>query len=281
MDFKVMARRARRAILIRSALKLVLVASLGFSLVGWLVYPQAPVWANAARTISTVANVARSVAIRALGGNPAVIREETQQLGSVEIGRIRATGGFPAGEVRCLSLAIYFEAGYETREAQLGVGQIVIGRAKERKAPRDLCRVVYNGMPNTCLFEATCRNLGVAPRAGPALAGAIEVAQSIAGGETAPGRLAAATHFHERGSRPVWSRDLFRLGTFGRLAFYSTEQPADAIVAPTHDEVDKSVPSRPAQQRRTARPEPARSEAIKRPTSSGFGSLGRQVFGID
>lgn len=274
MNFDTMTRRARRGIIWRLWLKLGLTLGLTLTVLAWFVFPDAPFWSRAAQVVTATSKFARDNAIRALGGQPG--GERAQLVGDVELNRIKAAGGYPASEVRCLAVALYFEAGRESRDVQLGVGQIVLNRARERKAPRELCRVVYNGMPNACLFEATCRNLGVAPALGPALASAIEAGRALATGEKAPGRLAGATHFHERGTRPAWSRDLFRLGTFGRLEFYSTEQPQD-LVSPPAEETSEPEAPKPAPQRRITRQDSPKAGG----TSTSSGSLGRQVFGID
>ncbi len=275
MDFDSLARRARRGALMRLFVKLSLLLTIASAMFGWLAFPQAAVWQRAGESMSEAGGYFRTATIRVLGGSPSV-EVSVPTVKSVELDKLRSLNGFPASEFRCLAVAVYFEAGRESREAQLAVGQIALNRAKERKAPRELCRVVYHGLniPNGCLFAATCRNLGTAAASGPALESAVEVARALLTGASVLGRLAGATHFHERSNRPAWSRTLFKLETIGRLEFYSTEQPDGVVVTPSVNINDTTS----AQKQTATRRQPSRQEAGN---STGSSGLGRQVFGAD
>lgn len=274
MNHEAVTRRIRRGIFARLLLKLAVLLTPIIALLSWLIFPNAAVWANATDAMSATSAQVRLAALKALGGKPTDAAPEPKQSNS-QLDSIKKANGYAANELRCLAVAIYFEAGRESREAQVAVGQIVLNRARERKAPRELCRVVYNGLPNACLFETTCRNLGTAPALGEQLASAIEVARAMAQGEAAPGRHAGATHFHERSARPAWSRDLFKLGGIGKLEFYSTEQPADAgQAAPALAE--KGEAPRPVSRRSESR-----SDSAKANNANDSKSLARQVFGTD
>jgi spore germination cell wall hydrolase CwlJ-like protein len=195
------------------------------------------------------------------------------------LAHVKSVNGFPASEVRCLALAIYFEAGNEPREAQIGVGQTALNRARAAKTPRAICKTVYNGLAQggACLFEATCRNLGTPAQRGEALERAIEVASGLASGTAIVPLFTQATHFHEKRARPAWARGLFKLASHGRIEFYSTDQPTDTVApAAVTDEAEPVVQRRPAVARSDAS---AAKQASQRRDDGG--ALARQVFGID
>lgn len=278
MNLDKVSREVRRGAMMRVVLRGALLACVLVAGTGWLLLPDANFWSQARAGISQAAGQVRTVAILALGGTPETPAPTTQHK-RTELDGLKRLNGFAVSEIRCLALAIYFEAGRESREAQIAVGQIAVNRAKERKAPREICRVVYHGVnvQNGCLFDATCRNLGNPPISGASLTQSIEVAQALVRGEAAPGRLAGASHFHERGNRPAWARTLFKLATIGRLEFYSTDQPDNVATAPP---LDPSEKAEPAARQSPPRRATTRQEA-QRQDGGGSGSLGRQVFGID
>lgn len=274
MKIQSVVRKSQRASMARLLLKLA-VAGL---LIAWLVYPQASVFQHAGQGASAVTDWARSQTIRLLGGVPEQTRINVAS-SDANLGHVKAVNGFPATEVRCLALAIYFEAGSEPREAQIGVGQIALNRARAAKTPRAVCKTVYNGLTQggSCLFEATCRNLGTPPRRGEALDSAIEVAEGLAAGTAAMPLFTQATHFHEKRARPAWARGLFKLSSHGRIDFYSTEQPADTVAPPpATDEASPVIQRRPA----VARNDASGAKQASQRRDDG-GALARQVFGMD
>jgi hypothetical protein len=249
--------------------------------VAWLVYPQASVFRHAGQGASVFADWARGHAIRILDGRADQDTAGTRGSGEASLAQVKAVNGFPASEVHCLALAVYFEAGNEPREAQIGVGQIALNRARAAKSPRAVCKTVYHGLAQgtSCLFEATCRNLGTPPRRSAALDNAVEVAVGLASGTATMPQFAQATHFHGSRARPAWARSLFKLPSQDRIEFYSDEQPADTVSAPSVTDEAAPVPivsRRPAVARGDAAP--ARQASERRDDG---GALARQVFGFD
>lgn len=273
MKIQSIVRKTQRA----SMAKLFLQLAVAGMLVAWLVYPQASLFQHAGQGASAAASWARGQGIRMLGGSPEEFK--TVATSDASLAHLKAVNGFPASEVRCLALAIYFEAGNEPRDAQIGVGQTALNRARAAKTPKAICKTVYNGLSqgSACLFDATCRNLGTPPRRGEALDSAIDVAIGLADGSAVVPFFTQATHFHERRARPAWARGLFKLASLGRIEFYSTDQPADTVAPANVTEAAPPVaPRRPVVARGDA---DGASKASQRRDDGG--ALARQVFGID
>ncbi len=277
MDFSTVMTKAQNALRTKLALKLTVVLLAA----GWLVYPQASIWQHAGQGVAVAGVWLRGAVIRGLGGDPHV---ERPVVASVELDQLKGVKGIPASEVRCLALAIYFEAGREPPEAQLGVGQIALNRARSTKPPQTICRTVYHGLnlPTGCLFEATCRNVGVIPAPGTALTSAIEFATELVSGAGGQHRLAGATHFHERRMRPAWARPLYKVASIGRLEFYgavpvveisTTAQMAQPAQSDAAADSVKTAPRRPASSRGADKG----SSSQQADTAAQF----RKVFGID
>lgn len=275
MNIRSIVRKTQRVSMVRLLLR---VAFAGL-LIAWLVYPQASVFQHAAQGASAAAGWARGQAIRLLGGTSDQHRERIAETNDAVLTHVKTVNGFPASEVRCLALAIYFEASNEPREAQIGVGQTALNRARAAKTPRAICKTVYLGLAqgSSCLFQATCRNLGTPPQRGQPLEQAIEVAVGLASGTAALPLFAQATHFHEKRARPAWTHGLFKLASSGRIEFYSTDQPTDTV-APraVTDEAAPVAQPRPA----AVRSDVSAAKAASQRRDDG-GALARQVFGVD
>ena len=219
---KTLARRARRGIILRLFLKLgAVAAALSLPLV-WALFPQTEVVHQVSGGIAQASDAARRLMGRDGG--------KTEARPATDLDRLRGVAGFAASEIRCLALAVYYEAGREPREAQIGVAQVALSRAAAAKAPKLLCKIVYNGVgtPGACLFDTTCNNVGVTPRQDTALADAVAVAIEVVSGKASAPALAKATHFHETKKPPPWARGLFTLATIGKLRFVTTDQPESA-----------------------------------------------------
>lgn len=276
MDARTILQRTQRA----SKVKLVLKLSILGLIAVWALNPQASYWQHASQGIATTSSWVRGEAIRALGGSTETASVPIPSSSDSALRHVKAVNGFPASEIKCLALAIYFEAGNEPREAQIGVGQIALNRARTAKTPRALCKTVYNGMTQgaACLYEATCRNFGNPAQRGAALDSAVEIARGLVAGTEKMPEFAQATHFHEKKARPAWSRLLFKLASHGRLEFYSTDQPEDAVAQKAR--LDEEATPVPAKRLGYPRGEGQASKASAQRSGDG-GALARQVFGVD
>ena len=275
MDFSSVMTKAQNALRAKLALKL----SVVLLVAAWLVYPQASIWQHAGHGMAVAGGWVRGAVIRGLGGDPNADRTATA---SAELDQLKGVKGIPASEVRCLALAVYFEAGREPRDAQLGVGQIALNRARATKPPQTICRTVYHGLnlATGCLFEATCRNVGIIPASGAALTSAIEVASALVAGAGVQHRLVGATHFHEKRMRPAWARPLYKVASIGRLEFYGAEPVVEVSTT-----AQMAHPAQSDAAAESAKPAPRRP-ASSRGDKGGASQQGdtaaqyRQVFGI-
>lgn len=271
MDVRSIRRAHVRGAVARLALKL----SVLIAIASWLFHPQADVWKHAGQGFAAAGSWFRTTTIAALGGGT---RTQPDTI-SAELDGLKAVKGFPASEIRCLALAIYFESGRETRDAQVGIGQIAMSRATAAKAPRALCRTVYLGMnqPGGCHFEATCQNIGNVPRSGPALTNAIDVATDLVSGTAPATNVATATHFHQGKSKPAWTRTMFKVASIGRIDFYAPDQPAEQSAPSAPPLTSAEPPRQPVASRKSLNP----SNKTSATTPRDANALSKQVFGLD
>lgn len=278
MNSKEIARQCRAYVVRRFLMKLAVVA-LALS---WLAFPHATPWLQISAGLGTASQWAKNSIVSVLGGVTG------KDGGSSAADKIRAVNGFPAAEVRCLAQAIYFEAGREKREAQIGVGQIALNRAASAKSPRSICRVIYTGLntPSGCLFEQSCRYIGSAPRSGSDYDKAVELAMEIAANQARVEKLTTATHFRStRTAAPAWTRALHRLAAHGNLEFYGPQplEETETIGAAAATAASARVES-PRQARTAAQP---RRSASSTPSSSSVsnsqddGAASRRILGVD
>ncbi len=283
MSFAQIAGRCRNMILGRFLLKLCVLVIIPVMVLGPLLYPRAQVWQQVTAALAPAVEWTRLAAIRVLRGSSEPVRAANA------LDLVQAVGGFPATEIRCLALAIYYEAGLASTEAKAGIAQVVLNRATAAKLPRQLCKTIYGGLsaPGGCLFETACRNLGVVPRRTAELDQAVSTAVQIATGKlAATADVAKATHFHEKRAAPAWSRQMFKVATHGNLLFYSPEQPETAADPPTSVLPATSAQDRASRQSgaiaKRATPREASAGASAPASGGGEGrGLSRQVFGID
>jgi hypothetical protein len=280
MTFAQIARRARSRILTRLFLKL----GLAVAVLMWAINPQAGIWQQVGNGFGKAGDWMRLAAIKGLRGGTADAAATVTRAGPLDL--LQQVNGYPATEIRCLALAIYYEAGRAPVEAGLGVAQIVLNRAAAAKAPRQLCKIVYSGLtvPGGCLFETACRNVGIAPRQTAALDKAVETAVAVVTGTLGAGpELTKATHFHEKRAAPAWSRGMFKAATIGSLVFYVPEQPESAAdplpVAGTIPSAVSRQGAAPARRATREGTSATQSSAATAPRQTR--ELSRQVFGID
>ena len=132
----------------------------------------------------------------------------------------------PASEddLRCLTLAIAYEAGNQSIAGQEAVAEVVLNRAEHPAFPHSVCDVVFQGWTRHtgCQFTFACD--GAIDRRLPAriLTGARSVAERVASG-TATARVAGALNYHANYVSPAWASRLDRVAQIGAHIFYRPE----------------------------------------------------------
>ena len=123
--------------------------------------------------------------------------------------------------LRCLTLAIYYEAALEPTEGQEGVAQVILNRVRDPNYANTVCGVVFEGAERTtgCQFSFTCDgSLAHAP-APWAWNRARKVAERALAGHVAA-RVGTATHYHADYVHPWWAPTLNKLTQIGAHIFY-------------------------------------------------------------
>ena len=123
--------------------------------------------------------------------------------------------------LECLTSAIYYEAGQESREGQQGVAQVVLNRVRHPAFPASVCGVVYQGSTRStgCQFTFTCDgSLARAPERS-AWNRARDVAKAALAGMVQPA-VGNATHYHANYVAPYWAPTLAKTAAIGAHLFY-------------------------------------------------------------
>lgn len=124
-------------------------------------------------------------------------------------------------DVRCLTLAIAYEAGNQPVAGQEAVAEVVINRTRHPAFPRSVCGVVFQGWTRQtgCQFTFTCD--GSLQRRLPArmLNAAQVVAERVLAGAE-PARVAGALNYHANYVSPRWASQLDRVTQIGAHIFY-------------------------------------------------------------
>ena len=86
----------------------------------------------------------------------------------------------PPEALRCLALAVYFEARGESIEGKAAVAHVVVNRAREAGFPDRVCDVVQQGgEQRPCQFAWYCDGRSDQPRAGRMWETSLDVAQEV------------------------------------------------------------------------------------------------------
>ena len=127
-------------------------------------------------------------------------------------------------DLRCLTLAVAYEAANQPVEGQEAVAEVVLNRTRHPSFPRSVCGVVFQGWTRHtgCQFTFTCD--GAIDRRLPAriLTAARAVAERVAGGE-GTARVAGALNYHANYVSPAWAGRLDRVAKIGAHIFYRPE----------------------------------------------------------
>jgi len=127
-----------------------------------------------------------------------------------------------AGDWRCLSEALYFEARGETVKGQFAVAEVILNRVDSTKFPDTVCGVINQGTGRkfACQFTYTCDGHAEVIREKAAYDRVGRVARLMLDG--APRNLTkGATYYHTTAVRPSWSRKFTKTAKIGVHLFYS------------------------------------------------------------
>ena len=129
---------------------------------------------------------------------------------------------------KCLSQAVYYEAGYEKTAGKLAVAEVIMNRVADHRYPNSVCEVVFQGATRTtgCQFTFTCDG---ALRRKPGAEGwkkAEAIATHILLGLHEP-RTQEATHYHANYVDPIWNAGLMRTTKIGAHIFYRFPRGAE------------------------------------------------------
>lgn len=124
-------------------------------------------------------------------------------------------------DVRCLTLAVAYEAGNQSVAGQEAVAEVVLNRTRHPAFPRSVCGVVFQGWTRQtgCQFTFTCDGSLQRRLPGRVMTAAQAVAARVLAGDEAP-RVAGALNYHANYVSPRWASQLDRVATIGAHIFY-------------------------------------------------------------
>lgn len=137
-----------------------------------------------------------------------------------------------AQALRCLTQAVYYEAGFEPGEGQMAVAQTVINRMRHPGYPKSICGVIYEGAARAtgCQFSFACDGSLAREPAAAMWANAEAVARrALKGFVFKP--VGTATHYHADYVAPYWAPTLVKLKQFGQHIFYRWTGPSGMLAA--------------------------------------------------
>lgn len=125
--------------------------------------------------------------------------------------------------LECMTLAVAYEAGYESLEGKQAVAEVVLNRLRSGSFQGTVCDVVFEGSTRRtgCQFSFTCD--GSLRRRLPeqVMAEARMVAEDALANRI-PVRAPGATHYHANYVSPYWAPTLTRITQIGAHIFYHT-----------------------------------------------------------
>jgi spore germination cell wall hydrolase CwlJ-like protein len=122
--------------------------------------------------------------------------------------------------LRCLTQAVYYEAGFEPMEGRQAVAQVILNRMRHPAYPNSVCGVVYQGSSRPgCQFSFTCDgSLHRAPDPKSWAVARDVAAQALSGKVTSS--VGMATHYHANYVSPYWAPKLTKISKIGAHIFY-------------------------------------------------------------
>jgi hypothetical protein len=179
---------------------------------------------------------------------------------------------------RCLTEAIYYEAGSETEDGQRAVAQVVLNRVRHAAFPNSVCGVVYQGSERTtgCQFTFTCDGSLARVPSASGWRQAAEVARSALDGEVFAS-VGHATHYHAAWMLPYWASSVAMVGRIGGHIFYSWKGVAGSAAAFSQPysgvETDKARLAAPVEIAAVVEPTPNLENPALGPTVKGADAL--------
>ena len=125
--------------------------------------------------------------------------------------------------IDCLAEAVFYEAGFEPREGQQAVAQVVVNRVRDPNFPASICGVVYEGFSRKtgCQFSFVCDNsMFRRPPTEEQWLESKQVAEMAVSGFVLP-EVGAATHYHADYVNPYWRPSLHEVTKVGTHIFYT------------------------------------------------------------
>jgi hypothetical protein len=130
--------------------------------------------------------------------------------------------------VRCLTDAVYYEAGDEPEAGQRAVAQVVVNRLRDPHFPKSVCGVVYEGWRRRtgCQFSFVCDGSIRRRPEVPAIWDRMRpiAVQALEGYVVA--EVGASTHYYADYVRPNWLGSVREVAQVGRQVFCRWRGPA-------------------------------------------------------
>ncbi|TGX48703.1 cell wall hydrolase [Sphingomonas gei] len=134
-----------------------------------------------------------------------------------------------AQAIECLTLAIAYEAGFESPEGQQAVAEVVLNRVRHRAFPKSVCGVVFAGsaLKTGCQFTFTCDGSMRRRLPETVFARSRDIAAKVLDGRL-PSMVGDALHYHADYVSPYWAPSLERVAKIGAHIFYRRRGAAAA-----------------------------------------------------
>lgn len=132
-----------------------------------------------------------------------------------------ASREIPPDALRCLALAVYFEAGSEPRTGKEAVAHVVLNRVQHAGFPGGVCGVVQQGSDSgRCQFGWYCDGHSNRPTSARMWQSAQDVAREVLAGRSDDPTDGALYFAPARAKRPAWTHRLTQVARIGGHVFY-------------------------------------------------------------
>ncbi len=122
--------------------------------------------------------------------------------------------------LRCMTQAVYYEAGFEPVAGRYAVAQVILNRMRHPAFPKSVCGVIYQGSHRPgCQFSFACDGSLLRAPGAKAWAEARMVAEKVLSG-TVTSAVGMATHYHANYVSPYWAPKLHKINQMGAHIFY-------------------------------------------------------------
>lgn len=122
--------------------------------------------------------------------------------------------------LRCMTQAIYYEAGFEPVAGRYAVAQVILNRMRHPAFPKSVCGVIYQGSSRPgCQFSFACDGSLLRAPSAKAWAEARRIAEDVLSG-TVTSAVGMATHYHANYVSPYWAPKLHKITVMGAHIFY-------------------------------------------------------------